>query len=195
MMCGMGRAVLFDMKETITSLSVLRNQLVGRIHTEDVRRIVDSMAYDDGDVIVKALYHLLSDTDQRIAYNAAWVLSCSDGKVIKFLIRYQNQLIDLLIGTKDKSFARILFSILRRQTFEKNNLRTDFLDFCLNQIVNTNQAIAIRAHAIYVSYSLCKAYPELLNELFMTLQMLESETLSAGLLHARKAIMTAIKEK
>ena len=195
MMCGMGRAVLFDMKETITSLSVLRNQLVGRIHTEDVRRIVDSMAYDDGDVIVKALYHLLSDTEQRIAYNAAWLLSCSDGKVIKFLIRYQNQLIDLLIGTKDKSFARILFSILRRQTFEKNNLRTDFLDFCLNQIVNTNQAIAIRAHAIYVSYSLCKAYPELLNELFMTLQMLESETLSAGLLHARKAIMTAIKEK
>ena len=195
MMCGMGRAVLFDMKETITSLSVLRNQLVGRIHTEDVRRIVDSMAYDDGDVIVKALYHLLSDTEQRIAYNAAWLLSCSDGKVIKFLIRYQNQLIDLLIGTKDKSFARILFSILRRQTFEKNNLRTDFLDFCLNQIVNTNQAIAIRAHAIYVSYSLCKAYPELLNELFMTLQMLESETLSAGLLHARKAIMTAIKKK
>ena len=195
MMCGMGRAVLFDMKETITSLSVLRNQLVDRIHTEEVRRIVDSMAYDDGDVIVKALYHLLSDTDQRIAYNAAWVLSCSDGKVIKFLLRYQNQLIDLLIGTKDKSFARILFSILRRQTFEKSNLRTDFLDFCLNQIVNTNQAIAIRAHAIYVSYSLCKAYPELLNELFMTLQMLESETLSAGLLHARKAIMTAIKKK
>ena len=67
MMCGMGRAVLFDMKETITSLSVLRNQLVDRIHTEEVRRIVDSMAYDDGDVIVKALYHLLSDTDQRIA--------------------------------------------------------------------------------------------------------------------------------
>ena len=195
MMCGMGRAVLFDMKETITSLSVLRNQLVDRIYTEDVRRIVDSMAYDDGDVIVKALYHLLSDTDQRIAYNAAWVLSCSDGKVIKFLIRYQNQLIDLLIGTKDKSFARILFSILRRQTFEKSNLRTDFLDFCLNEIVNSNQAIAIRAHAIYVSYSLCKAYPELLNELFMTLQMLESETLSAGLLHARKAIMTAIKKK
>ncbi|MBF1081464.1 MAG: hypothetical protein HXL34_03275 [Prevotellaceae bacterium] len=195
MMCGMGRAVLFDMKETITSLSVLRNQLVGRIHTEDVRRIVDSMAYDDGDVIVKALYHLLSDTDQRIAYNAAWVLSCSDGKVIKFLIRYQNQLIDLLIGTKDKSFARILFSILRRQTFEKNNLRTDFLDFCLNEIVNSNQAIAIRVHAIYVSYSLCKAYPELLNELFMTLQMLESETLSAGLLHARNTIMSAIKKK
>ena len=191
----MGRAVLFDMKETITSFSVLRNQLVGRIHTEDVRRIVDCITNDDGDVIVKALYHLLSDADQRIAYNAAWVLSCSDGKVIKFLLRYQNQLIDLLIGTKDKSFSRMLFSILRRQTFEKSNLRTDFLDFCLSQIVNTNQAIAIRAHAIYVSYSLCKAYPELLNELFMTLQMLESETLSAGLLHARNTIMSAIKKK
>ena len=195
MMCGMGRAVLFNMKETITSFSVLRNQLVGRIHTEDVRRIVDCMANDDSVVIVKALYHLLSDADQRVANNAAWVLSCSDSKVIKFLLRYQNQLINLLIGTKDKSFARILFSILRRQTFEKSNLRTDFLDFCLNEIVNSNQAIAIRAHAIYVSYSLCKAYPELLNELFMTLQMLESETLSAGLLHARKAIMTAIKKK
>ena len=195
MMCGMGRAVLFDMKETITSFSVLRNQLVGRIHTEDVRRIVDCITNDDGDVIVKALYHLLSDTDRRVANNAAWVLSCSDGKVIKFLLRYQNQLIDLLIGTKDKSFARILFSILRRQTFEKSNLRTDFLDFCLNQIVNTNQAIAIRAHAIYVSYSLCKAYPELLNELFMMLQMLESESLSPGLRHARNTIMSAIKKK
>ena len=195
MMCGMGRAVLFNMKETITSLNVLRNQLVGRIHTEDVRRIVDCITNDDGDVIMKVLYHLLSDTDRRVANNAAWVLSCSDSKVMRFLLRYQNQLIDLLIGTKDKSFARILFSILRRQTFEKSNLRTDFLDFCLNEIVNSNQAIAIRAHAIYVSYSLCKAYPELLNELFMTLQMLESETLSAGLLHARNAIMTAIKKK
>ena len=195
MMCGMGRAVLFDMKETITSFSVLRNQLVGRIHTEDVRRIVDCMTNDDGDVIMKALYCLLSDADQRVANNAAWVLSCSDGKVMRFLLRYQNQLIDLLIGTKDKSFARILFSILRRQTFEKSNLRTDFLDFCLNEIVNSNQAIAIRAHAIYVSYSLCKAYPELLNELFMMLQMLESESLSPGLRHARNAIITAIKKK
>ena len=195
MMCGMGRAVLFNMKETITSLSVLRNQLVGRIHTEDVRRIVDCMANDDGDVIMKVLYHLLSDTDRRVANNAAWVLSCSDGKVMRFLLRYQNQLIDLLIGTKDKSFSRMLFSILRRQTFEKSNLRTDFLDFCLNEIVNSNQAIAIRAHAIYVSYSLCKAYPELLNELFMMLQMLESESLPPGLRHARNTIMSAIKKK
>ena len=191
----MGRAVLFNMKETITSLSVLRNQLVGRIHVEDVRRIVDCITNDDGDVIMKVLYHLLSDTDRRVANNAAWVLSCSDSKVMRFLLRYQNQLIDLLIGTKDKSFSRILFSILRRQTFGKSNLRTDFLDFCLNQIVNTNQAIAIRAHAIYVSYSLCKAYPELLNELFMMLQMLESESLSPGLRHARNTIMSAIKKK
>ena len=195
MICGMGRAVLFNMKETITSLRVLRNQLVGRIHTEDVRRIVDCITNDDGDVIMKALYCLLSDTDRRVANNAAWVLSCSDGKVMRFLLRYQNQLIDLLIGTKDKSFSRILFSILRRQTFEKSNLRTDFLDFCLNEIINSNQAIAIRAHAIYVSYSLCKAYPELLNELFMTLQMLESESLSPGLRHARNTIMSAIKKK
>ena len=195
MMCGMGRAVLFNMKETITSLSVLHNQLVGRIHTEDVRRIVDCITNDDGDVIVKALYCLLSDSDRRVANNAAWVLSCSDGKVMRFLLRYQNQLIDLLIGTKDKSFSRMLFSILRRQTFEKSNLRTDFLDFCLNEIVNSNQAIAIRAHAIYVSYSLCKAYPELLNELFMMLQMLESESLSPGLRHARNTIMSAIKKK
>ena len=195
MMCGMGRAVLFNMKETITSLSVLRNQLVGRIHVEDVRRIVDCITNDDGVVIVKALYCLLSDSDRRVANNAAWVLSCSDSKVMRFLLRYQNQLIDLLIGTKNKSFSRMLFSILRRQTFEKSNLRTDFLDFCLNEIVNSNQAIAIRAHAIYVSYSLCKSYPELLNELFMMLQMLESETLSAGLRHARNTIMSAIKKK
>ena len=195
MMCGIGRAVLFNMKETITSLSVLRNQLVGRIHTEDVCRIVDCITNDDGDVIMKVLYHLLSDTDRRVANNAAWVLSCSDRKAIRYLLRYQNQLIDLLIGTKDKSFSRMLFSILRRQSFEKGNLRTDFLDFCLSQIANPNQAIAIRAHAIYVSYSMCKAYPELLHELFLTLQMLESETLSSGLRHARNTIMTAIKKK
>ena len=195
MMCGIERAVLFYMNETITSFAMLRNQLVGRIHVEDVRRIVDCMTNDDGDVIMKVLYHLLSDTDRRVANNAAWVLSCSDSKVMRFLLRYQNQLIDLLIGTKDKSFSRILFSILRRQTFEKSNLRTDFLDFCLNEIVNSNQAIAIRAHAIYVSYSMCKAYPELLHELFLTLQMLESETLSSGLRHARNTIMSAIKKK
>ena len=76
MICGMGRAVLFNMKETITSLRVLRNQLVGRIHTEDVRRIVDCITNDDCVVIVKVLYHLLSDTDRRVANNAAWVLSC-----------------------------------------------------------------------------------------------------------------------
>lgn len=166
---------------------------MGRIHDEDVRRIVVCMANNDGDAVMKALYGLLFDTDQRVANNAAWVLSRSDGKVIRFLQRYQNRLIDLLMETKDETFRRVLFSILRRQVFDSRRLRTDFLDFCLNLTASPSQPVGIRAHAIYVSYHLCKAYPELLEELELTLQMLESEALTPGLLHARNAVMSAIR--
>ena len=166
---------------------------MGRIHEEDVRRIVVCMANNDGDAVMKALYGLLSDTDQHVANNAAWVLSRSDSKRVRFLQRYQNRLIDLLMETKDETFRRVLFSILRRQVFDSRRLRTDFLDFCLNLTVSPSQPVGIRAHAIYVSYHLCKAYPELLEELELTLQMLESEALTPGLLHARNAVMSAIR--
>ena len=109
---------------------------MGRIHDEDVRRIVACMANNDGDAVMKALYGLLSDTDQRVANNAAWVLSRSDSEVIRFLQRYQNWLIDLLMETKDETFRRVLFTILRRQVFDSRRLRTDFLDFCLNLTVS-----------------------------------------------------------
>ncbi|MFC2739295.1 MAG: hypothetical protein ACFN4H_04480 [Prevotella sp.] len=80
------------------------------------------MANNDGDAVMKALYGLLSDTDQRVANNAAWVLSRSDSEVIRFLQRYQNRLIDLLMETKDETFRRVLFSILRRQVFDSRRL-------------------------------------------------------------------------
>jgi hypothetical protein len=90
---------------------------------------------------------------------------------------------------------RLMLSILLRQPFEEESLRSDFIDFCVNKITACAQPYAIRAYCMKLAYEQMKYYPELLSELKMALDMLEQEVLSPGLASAKRQVLMKIRRK
>ena len=88
--------------------------------------------------------------------------------------------------------CRLMLNLLLHQPFEKESLRSDFIDFCIAKITACAQPCAIRAYCMKLAYEQMKYYPELLKELQVALDMLEQETLSPGLLSAKRQIRKKI---
>ena len=89
---------------------------------------------------------------------------------------------------------RLMLSLLLRQPFEEESLRSDFIDFCESKITACSQPYAIRAYCMKLAYEQMKYYPELLAELKATLDMLSQEHLSPALQSAKNQVMKKIKK-
>lgn len=62
------------------------------------------------------------------------------------------------------------------------------MDYCLSKITAVAQPYAIRALCIKLAYEQCRHYPELLAELQMALELLQTERLSPGLASAQRQV-------
>mgnify|MGYP006891882008 FL=1 len=82
---------------------------------------------------------------------------------------------------RDVTKLRLILSLLLRQPFYEDNVRTDFIDFCLVRLADPKSPYAIRALCIKLAYEQMRYWPELLNELRQTLDMISRESLSPGL--------------
>lgn len=138
------------------------------------------------------LWELAHSDDRRTSVNALWVMSHLSSAEAEWLSSLQNELIDMLLSATDPAKKRILLQLLWEQDFEKESERTDLIDFCLSKINSECEPYAIRAFSIYVSFKLCRHYPELLNELREHLSMMQYQQLSPGLRCARKKVLTQI---
>lgn len=172
----------------------LRERLSGRINKPDIAEYVMRMQENEGISVVNELYDLLIDADKRISDNAAWILSHAKGRAERFLNAKQGELISEALATTSNTKRRLLLSILKRQSFDKQNLRTDFFDFCLSCIVDNSVPIGIRALCLYLSFTQCQHYPELLMELELTIDILDNEDLSAGLKCAKRSVRSQIRK-
>ena len=86
----------------------------------------------------------------------------------------QEALIDEVLRTNSTSKRRLILSLLARTPFERDRLRTDFLDFCFNTILST-EPVGVRTLAVKLSYAQSRHYPELLEEFKSILQMMVPE--------------------
>ena len=139
------------------------------------------------------LWELLYSPERQISVNALWALTRLPKSEYEWLLSKQNEIIDILLKETDTSKKRMLLHILREQEYDPESLRTDFLDLCLTNINSESEPYAIRAFSIYAAFKMCRHYPELLAELQQHLSMLTLQTLSPGLISARRATLTAIK--
>lgn len=139
------------------------------------------------------LYQLIFDEDERVATNALWVFTHFDMQNNEWLISKHDDLIDRVLVEKNMTKRRLMLSLLLRQPFEEESLRSDFIDFCLTKITACSQPYAIRCYCMKLAYEQMKYYPELLTELKAAIDMLEQEPLSPGLTSAKKQVMKKIK--
>ena len=158
-------------------MSELKTILSGRISGGDAR------AFACGD-FKEELFQLLFDEDKRTSDNAVWVMTHLPKTANAWLTERQNILIDEAMRTTSTTKRRLIMNLLDRTSFERNSIRTDFLDFCFNTMLS-DEPIGVKSLAIKLTYAQSVHYPELLEEFNTALQMMEPEVLPAALKHLR----------
>nr|MBP7472751.1 hypothetical protein [Prevotella sp.] len=170
----------------------LRERLSTRLNKEDICELCIYTRGKENNKRKQKLYQLVRDSDDRVAYNALWVFNNFSLCDNDWLYSKHDELIDMVMKEQHTGKKRLFLSLLLRQSFEEDNLRTDFLDFCLSKIPSCIESYATRALCIKLSYEQCKFYSELLQELRVSLEMISSEPLSPGLKSAVKNVLKKI---
>ena len=164
-------------------MSELKTILSGRISGNDAK----ALARPD---FKEELFQLLFEPDKRTSDNAAWVMTHLPKTVDAWLTEHQNTLIDEAMRTESTTKRRLIMNLLDRTSFQQDNIRTDFLDFCFN-IILSDEPIGVKTLAIKLTHAQSVYYPELLEELNTALQMMEPEVLPAALKHIRNKMLKA----
>lgn len=139
------------------------------------------------------LYQFTLDDDRRVAVNALWTFTHFAAADNVWLFAKHDQLIDRCLNEKDTTKLRLILTLLLRQPFDEEAIRTDFIDFCLVCLIDARAPYAIRALCIKLAYEQMKYWSELLNELRQMLDLISNEPLSPGLRSAWRQVMNKIK--
>ena len=113
--------------------------------------------------------------DGRVARNAFWVLTKATDQELSQLQGMLHELMDLALKTEHSAVRRLSLNIIERLKMEEDDLRTDFLDFCLDRMASVDELPGIQAMSMKLAYRMCKYYPELMDEFKMTLESMETE--------------------
>lgn len=135
------------------------------------------------------LYQLTLDNDRRVATNALWTFTHLPVADNEWLYAKHDQLIDRCLNEKDATKLRLMLNLLLRQPYTEEDIRTDFINYCLMRLTDPKSPYAVRALCIKLAYEQMRYWPELLNELRQTLEMISCEPLSPGLRSAWKQVM------
>ena len=98
------------------------------------------------------LYQFTLDDDRRVAVNALWTFTHFAAADNVWLFAKHDQLIDRCLNEKDTTKLRLILTLLLRQPFDEEAIRTDFIDFCLVCLIDARAPYSIRALCIKLAY-------------------------------------------
>ena len=129
------------------------------------------------------------DEDSRVARSALWGLTKASDKELSELQMMMNELIDLAMQTENSSVRRLTLNVIERLAMNKEELRTDFLDFCFEHMLSVAEFSSIQAICVKLAYRMCKFYPELMAEFKRTLEGMEIEYYKPAMKSIRNRIL------
>ena len=125
-----------------------------------------------GDFLGFARRYAFSE-DYRVARSALWGLTKSSKEELSQLQVILNKLIDQAMQTDNSSVRRLSLNIVERLELNEEDLRTDFLDFCFEHMMDVEEFPGIQSVCMKLAFRMCKFYPELMDELKRTLEAME----------------------
>lgn len=183
-----GKKFLRVFRELCVSLqSIINGLLFGMWNNDSIfQRLSESLGGAEVRVLAKEvpcslLLPCLAGEDIRVARNAAWVLTHKTPMEVRTLP--QDSLIDLSLATPDTSLRRLTLCLVERQGIAAEEVRTDFLDFCLLHMRLPQEPPGVQALCMKLAYSMCSPYPELLREFQETLNLMQPEQHKPGVRH------------
>ena len=170
----------------------MKTLLSHRLSQSEIKQLCALTQGEHNDNLKEELYQLTLDANRRVAINALWTFThfAADDNV--WLFAKHDQLIDRCLNEKDTTKLRLILTLLLRQPFDEETIRTDFIDFCLARLTDARAPYAIRTQCIKLAYEQMKYWSELLDELRQTLEMISCEPLSPGLRSAWRQVMKKI---
>ena len=167
----------------------MKTLLTHRLSQSEIKQLCASTHGARNNRLKEELYQLTLDTDRRVATNALWVFTHFALADNAWLYAKHDQLIDRCLNEKDATKFRLMLNLLLRQPYTEEDIRTDFIDYCLMRLTDPKSPYAVRAQCIKLAYEQMKYWPELLNELRQTLNMISCEPLSPGISSAWRQMM------
>ena len=159
----------------------------------DIRAVCAYASGSDSDRNKAELYALIHDDDDRVGYNALWIMTHFAPDSMSWLYIRRDELIDRVLTEEHTGKRRLILTLLERMPVSAADVRTDYLDFCLAHI-NSIDPYGVRVLCMKQAYAQCQWFPELLAEFISTVNMLDGGEISAGLRAARKNILAAIAD-
>ena len=127
--------------------------------------------------------------DYRVARSALWGLTKASKAELSQLQVIFNELIDQAIQTENSSVRRLSLNIIERLEMNEEDLRTDFLDFCFDHMIDVEEFPGIQSVCMKLSFRICKFYPELMDELKRTLEAMEIDYYKPAVKGVRNKIL------
>ena len=125
-----------------------------------------------GDFIGFACQYAFSQ-DYRVARSALWGLTKANKEELSQLQVILNELINQAMQTDNSSVRRLSLNIVERLEMSEDDLRTDFLDFCFEHMIDVGEYPGIQSVCMKLAFRMCNFYPELIDELKRTLEAME----------------------
>ena len=127
-----------------------------------------------GDFLGFARQYAFSE-DYRVARSALWGLTKASKEELSQLQVILNELIDQSMQAENSSVRRLSLNIVERLKMEEVDLRTDFLDFCFEHMMDVEEFPGIQSVCMKLAFRMSKFYPELMDELKRTLEVMETD--------------------
>ena len=128
--------------------------------------------------------------DYRVARSALWGLTKAGKRELAQLQVILNELIDQAMQTENSSVRRLTLNIIERLEIKEDDLRTDFLDFCLDHMADVSEFPGIQSICMKLAYRMCSFYPELMDELLRTLEAMEIDYYKPAVRGIRSKILS-----
>jgi hypothetical protein len=113
------------------------------------------------------------DRDYRVARSALWGLTKASKEELSQLQVILNELIDQSMQTENSSVRRLSLNIVERLEMSEDDLRTNFLDFCFEHMIDVEEYPGIQSVCMKLAFRMCKFYPELMDELKRIFEAME----------------------
>ena len=125
-----------------------------------------------GDFLGFARRYAFSE-DYRVARSALWGLTKASKEELSQLQVILNDYINQAMKTENSSVRRLSLNVIERLKMDEDDLRTDFLDFCFEHMMDIEEYPGIQSVCMKLAFRMCKFYPELMDELKRTLEAME----------------------
>ena len=142
-----------------------------------------------GDFLGFARQYAFSE-DYLVARSALWGLTKASKEEISQLQVILNELINQAMQTKNSSVRRLSLNIVERLEMSEDDLRTDFLDFCFEHMIDVEEFPGIQSVCMKLAFRMCKFYPELMDELKRTLEAMEIDYYKPAVKCVRSKILS-----